>query len=41
MMQNPPNWQISNWNCKYQARIVCQISFSDLRCGIGCDLYRL
>ena len=28
MMQNPPKWQISNSNFRYQARIVFQISFS-------------
>ena len=38
---NPLNWQISNSNCKYQAGIIFQISFSYLRSGVICDKLRL
>ena len=40
-MSDQPNYQITNLNCKYQAKIILQISIPDLRSGIGCDLLRI
>ena len=32
MIHNPPNWQISNWYCKYQEMMIFQYRFHISRC---------
>ena len=35
------NWHVSNWGCKYQEKVIFQISFSYLWSGAICDQWRL